>query len=277
MTAHEQSALVWTEGKIIPIRELSITATDRALEHGLGLFESMRAKSGRVPLWGLHKQRLVQSAEELGLLVKTKQLPNMTQLRDLLEVSGLTRTDARLRLTLAGGSGKEPGRLWVAAHPLSPMKLDKLILASKLWPVDERDPLVAYKTLNYWHRRRAYEAAQAEGADEALSQGLKGDIWEGSRTSLFLVKNEQLIAPPRDGARLRSISDEVIASFAREFETLELIHRPVTESLLAGADEVILTNAIRGVMTVLRWRDSTYASPGPFAQKLRFLWQVKYF
>ena len=277
MIENERPALVWTEGKILSINELSIPATDRALEHGLGLFETMRAKTGSVPLWGLHKQRLLRSAKDLGLKVKSSRLPNVVHLRNLLEESGFARKDARLRLTLSGGSGKDPGRLWVAAYPLPPIKLDNLILADKLWPVDERDPLVAYKTLNYWLRRRAHDEALAQGADEALSQGFKKQIWEGSRTSLFLVKNEQVIAPPRDGARLRSISEEVLAELARTSVSLELVYRPVTEALLAGADEVILTNALRGVMTVSRWRNSSYPSPGPMATKLRLLWQVKYF
>jgi branched-chain amino acid aminotransferase/4-amino-4-deoxychorismate lyase len=165
----------------------------------------------------------------------------------------------------------------VAVYPLGPSKVDNLILAKEFWPVDERDPLVAYKTMNYWARRRAFEQAQAQGADEALSVGFKGQIWEAARSSLFLVRNQQIIAPQEHGSRLRSVSEAALVDLLCTQHTLKLVYQEISPDQLAIADEVILTNAVRGLMSVGQWHNCQYPSPGPVASELRKLWQANYF
>lgn len=277
MMNHASPTMAWTDGKILPLNELRVPATDCSLEHGLGLFESMRAKQCQVPLWGLHRGRLTKSAAELNMRLDIKHLPTEDDFRNLIVTSGLEHADARLRLTLTGGSGQSPGRVWVAVYPLGPSKVDNLILAKEFWPVDERDPLVAYKTMNYWARRRAFEQAQAQGADEALSVGFKGQIWEAARSSLFLVRNQQIIAPQEHGSRLRSVSEAALVDLLCTQHTLKLVYQEISPDQLAIADEVILTNAVRGLMSVGQWHNCQYPSPGPVASELRKLWQANYF
>jgi len=264
--------LAWFESQIIPLNSIMIPATDQTFEHGLGLFESMRADHGRVPLWPLHRQRLIESADWLKLQIPQSKLPDIKDLQTLVEQSGLPDQTARLRLTLTGGTSSEPCRVWVAAYPLSSVKTDGLILADDFWPVDARDPLIRFKSLNYWLRRRAFEEAQAAGADEKLSQDVSGHLWEGSRTSLFIVKNQSLIGPPECGPRLYSIASKALSDLGAEISI-----EKITTQILVDADEVLLMNALRGILTVGQWKDHSFASPGPVASSLRDLWQATYF
>jgi branched-chain amino acid aminotransferase/4-amino-4-deoxychorismate lyase len=204
--------------------------------------------------------------------MSVSKLPDILDLQELVKQSGLADVSARLRLTLTGGSSTEPCRLWVTANPLGIVKTDGLTLADDFWPVDARDPLIRFKSLNYWLRRRAFEEAQAAGADEKLSQDASGPLWEGSRTSLLIVKNQSLIGPPEGGPRLYSIANKALSDFGAEIS-----FQKITTQILVDADEVLLMNALRGILTVGQWRDHSIASPGPVASSLRALWQATYF
>ena len=274
MSNNQQSSetLAWFESQILPLNSIMVPATDQTFEHGLGLFESLRAERGTVPLWPLHRQRLLESADQLRLPISVSKLPEIQDLQELVKQSCLADVSARLRLTLTGGSSTEACRLWVTAYPLGIVKTDGLTLADDFWPVDERDPLIRYKSLNYWLRRRAFEEAQAAGADEKLSQDACGQLWEGSRTSLFIVKNQSLIGPTESGPRLYSIASKALSDLGAEIS-----FQKITTQMLVEADEVLLMNSLRGILTVGQWRGRHFASPGPVASSLRTIWRKMYF
>ena len=277
MSITQAPVLAWFESRIVPVQTIAVKASDQTFEHGLGLFESMRGEAGKIPLWPHHKQRLMESANELKLPISLANLPELKDLQRLIEHSGLSQSSARLRLTLTGGTPAEPCKIWVSCHPLGFVKTDGLILADPFWPVDARDPLVCHKTLNYWLRRNAFEAAIAMGADESLSQDSQGNLWEGSRTALFLVKAGGLIAPPQAGPRLQSIAAELLIDLIAHRDDLSITFQPITEQDLAEADEVVLANALRGILTVSQWRHHHFTSPGPVADTIRKAWQASTF
>jgi 4-amino-4-deoxychorismate lyase len=109
-----------------------------------------------------------------------------------------------------------------------------------------------------------------------LSQDTKGNIWEASRSALFLVRNGQLIAPEANGPKLASIAAEVVAEIASEVH-IPIEYMRISSDELALADEVILANAVRGMMTVGQFRDRKYQAPGPISTSLRNHWQDRYF
>lgn len=267
----------WIGGKLFPLNEIQIPATDRSLEHGIGLFESMRATCGLVPLWKRHRERLLESASQLNIPITLSSLPAETDFKSLLEVSHLMKSQARLRLTLSGGSPEHPPLLWVAAHPIHDVKIDNLRLSAEFWPVDPRDPLVRHKTLNYWLRRRAHETAVANDSDESLSIDFNGNLWEASRSALFLVIDGVLIAPPADGPYLKSVSAKALEELMAISDFMHFERRNITETMLAQAEECILVNAVRGIQTVAAWKNFNYCSPGPVAVRLRKMWAEHYF
>lgn len=269
--------LAFYQHRIIPFDDVLIPASDGSLEHGMGLFESIRGESGKIPLWDYHIKRLRRSAEDLNILFDSEQLPTVHILHELLDQSALKHSPARLRLVLAAGSGTGSSRLWLTAHPLSSVKQDDLILSPHFWPVDPRDELVKHKTLNYWSRRRAFESATTIAADEILSQDFDGHIWEGSRSSLFLVKNDVIIAPEADGPYLRSVAAQAIVHRLKTEKQFEIRRKRITTNDLESAHEVLLANAVRGVQSVSRWNSVEYISPGHVAASLRSSWQAHYF
>lgn len=277
MAGPPHQIFAWYEGQILPFESLMIPATDLALEHGLGLFESMRAESGQIPLWGHHVDRLCSSAAALMIPFQKSQLPSTEDIKQLLVLAGLENCSSRLRLVLTAGSPSSGSRLWLTAHSLETVKKDGLILSGNFWPVDPRDDLVHFKTLNYWLRRRAFAAATASGADETLSQDPSGHLWEGARTSLFLVHKGQLVTPEKNGPYLKSVAATALNKLLQKSGPVEQIQKRITVEDLRNADEILLLNAVRGILSVGSWQSQSYESPGPVVQLLRQQWQASYF
>jgi branched-subunit amino acid aminotransferase/4-amino-4-deoxychorismate lyase len=59
--------VIWLNGAFVEGDAARVSALDAGLQHGVGLFETMQARHGRVFRLADHLDRLAESAAELGL------------------------------------------------------------------------------------------------------------------------------------------------------------------------------------------------------------------
>ncbi|WP_337173807.1 aminotransferase class IV [Paludisphaera sp.] len=253
--------MIWTGGEIVPDDALTIGVHDRAFEHGLGLFETLRLWDGRPTLLPRHLDRLTRSARALGLPIDGVALPTADDVAALLAADG-REGDAMLRITLTGGASASGGAtLWMRSAPLPPMRYEGGARLGTTGPA-RLDPLVAHKTLNYWPYRLLGEKARAEGCDEAILIDPKGCVMEGTRTNVFFVVRGALVTPPADGRILPGVMRSLVIERARglgiavEESPLGLLDRRLQPG------EIFLTNAVRGVVPVGRWGGAEFPAPG---------------
>ena len=57
----------WLNGTFVPMTEATVSAFDAGFQHGVGLFETMAARHGRIFRGLEHMERMRTSAKELGL------------------------------------------------------------------------------------------------------------------------------------------------------------------------------------------------------------------
>jgi branched-subunit amino acid aminotransferase/4-amino-4-deoxychorismate lyase len=261
--------MIWVGGRIVAEDALAIPVDDRAFEHGLGLFETLRTWAGSATLLPRHLERMTRSAAALGLPLDPGTLP------DGEAVGRLSRADRRtgdvlVRITLSGGRSDHDGaRVWMrhASLPPPPRETGAVVVPAA-WTLAHDDPLARHKTLNYWSRRLAYERGRIAGADEVLFATADGRIWEGSRMNLFLVQDDELVTPELSGPVLPGVMRALVLEVAAELG-LATCERSVGGEDLVRADEVFLTNAARGIVPVGRIPDRTFAAPGPWTTRLR--------
>ena len=271
--------MIWFRGELMPDDALAIPVLDRAFEHGLGLFETLRTWDRRPTLLGRHLERLQRSARMLGLGLDESSLPEPLDVVRLLDADG-HRGDAVLRLTLSGGIDSHvPGTLWMRSRPLAPATAGGLAVRSS-WRVLRDDPLARHKSLNYWHRRLIFEAARADGFDEDLARDEHGVLLEGTRSNLFIVASgrvrtpstrnaDQQAAPLLPGVMRAVVLERAEAIGIEAIESLDL-----TSDDLGTAVEVFLSNGGRGIMPVARLETGgpgtlrTYPAPGPVTRRL---------
>jgi branched-chain amino acid aminotransferase len=260
--------MIWSAGRLILDQDLKISVLDRTFEHGLGLFETFRTWNGHPTLLGRHLERLQRSARELGLPLDPAQLPDASGVADLLRAEGVAG-DVMLRITLSGGrSAREGSLVWMRSAPLPPPTRAGGAVIDGSWEVHFDDPLARHKCLNYWGRRLASETARERGVDEALSRSRGKQIWEGSRTNLFIVFGSTITTPTTKGPIVPGIMRGLVLERARDLG-IETGEGEFALEIFRMAHEAFLTNSVRGIIPIRQaWSRRFPEAPGPITKRL---------
>jgi branched-chain amino acid aminotransferase len=158
----------WIDGELLADPEAPVVpVTDHGFTVGDGVFEAVKVVDGQPFALGLHLDRLVRSAEGLGLAT-----PDLDAVRaGVRAVLGAEHLPlGRLRVTLTAGSaplgsGRSGGvpRLAVVAVPMAPTP-DVTTVATVPWPRNERGATAGLKTTSYAENVVALAEAQRRGA-----------------------------------------------------------------------------------------------------------------
>lgn len=251
---------MWLDGGIVPPDRAALAADDPGVRWGLGLFETMRADRGRVPLLDRHLRRLRASAAALGLAP----LPDEAAIRDALAttLSAHGPGPARVRLTVT----PRP-TLLIEATPLArdvqsdgPRGSFALSLRGA-WVPGNR--IAEHKTLSYAAWRLAQARAEAAGAAHALLLDRDGRLGEAAVANVFCDLGGEVVTAPADGL-LPGVARAIClpAVGARE--------RAAEEREWRAAREIVAVNALRGAVAITSVDGAPVGggAPGPLAGAL---------
>jgi para-aminobenzoate synthetase component 1 len=260
---------VWFDGRLCPAVDARLPVSDEGIRYGNGFFETIRADRGRIPLLTQHLARFNQTWQTLF----EREPPDITWatvIEQVLARNGLTAQTAALRLTATGGDPTrgQGGSLWVTAQPyrhrLAALNVPGLDLL--VYPEARQTPWADFKTLNYLFYLRAGAWARQNGAHEALILNPDGSLSETNTANLLVI---------RDQTVLRPFSPHVLPGVMERCACLELEARgfrierkPMYPVDLYSADQVLLTNALMGVVPVLRLDDTPVAEPTGLSRTL---------
>ena len=269
-------ASVYLDGALVDEAVARIAPDDRGLLLGDGLFETLRARDGRLFRARAHLERLAAGAERLEIPLHEGLAALEGALNATLKANRLEAADAVVRLTLTRGTGPRgvlppdnpTPTLLIAAHPLMPPPATPAILhtVSEVRR-NECSPLATLKSLNYLDGILARRAAHRAGADEALLLNTKGRIAEASAANLFLVENGELITPPPSEGVLPGITRAVVLELAGELG-LPVREEPLEPNRIEVASEGFLTNAVIGLRPVGAIDGNRLNAPGPVTTSL---------
>ena len=162
--------------------ESALRGSPDLTDPALRLIETMLWNGVAFPRWPLHMARMARSAAVFGWPFDTAQAA-------LVSRGPLGAAPARLRLTLDAG-----GTLRAEAAPLPPAKADwRVGLAPGR--LSSCDPWLRHKTT----RRAIYDAARAalpEGLDEVLFLNERGEVCDGTITTVFFDRGQGMRTPP---------------------------------------------------------------------------------
>ncbi len=232
---------IWCNGSWREDGRLEIAAADRGLLHGLGLFETMLALDGRLPLWDRHLARLRRSCQRLGW----PEPEDLTEIiRELLEKDDLAHGPARVRLTLTAGSvAGADGLTFVQAARLPETPAFVAAIISP-WPRNERSPLAGLKCASYAENLLALDVARQAGCSEAIFFNTAGHLCEAAMANVFVVLDGRLVTPPLASGCLPGVARSLVLELSGADEA------DVTVEDLARAEAMFLTSATRGPVPV---------------------------
>ena len=256
------------DGRLVDEGGLPHPLRNRGFQYADGFFETIRVAHGIPQHLHLHVGRIMASSKAYGFTVPTSW--NATWFRTrLLELCQANRIDqgGRIRLTFfrAGGGRYTPesdGVTWVAeaeALATNAFELNEKGHRVDIFPEMKKplDHVANFKNLScglyvqsgLWARERSFE--------ESLITNTRNHVIESTRSNLFLVSNGVLYTPGLDSGTTGGIMRAAVANLASG-NGYKVYECDLTPQELLRADELFLTNAIRGIQWVSSYRTKRY-------------------
>lgn len=253
--------------------KISIDFQNRSFRYGDGLFETIRAFNGKIPFLSFHLARLYKGLEVLKINIKLEAEQIEAILLELLVKNKLKNARIRLMVFRKGEGLYLPnaseGGLFIEVKLIEDRKF-VLNEKGKSLEVFKDIPKVAssisfLKTNNGLPYIMAAQFANANGFDTCVLLNEREQLADTIYSNIFMIKEGYFFTPPLSdggvGGTMRGIVQQIIAQ-----EGWELFENSLSEKDLLAADEVFLTNAIRGVQWVGKFRTKTYTCD--FTQKV---------
>src|SRR5436305_4401599 len=231
MNSSFSASLASIDGAIMPAAEATIPATDAGLLRGDGVFEVIRVYDGRPFALEEHFARLDRSAANLRLPLDLEAV--RADAHRLLAQAGAGPAHEALRIVVTRG-----GRRVLLTEPLHELP-ERVRLATITYSPTR--VLDGVKSLSYAANMLASRLARERGYDEALLVTPHGRVLEAPTSSIFWIKNAEVLTPP--------LGEHILASITRRL-VLELTggrEYPCTVDELLAADEAFLSSTIREV------------------------------
>jgi 4-amino-4-deoxychorismate lyase len=244
-----------------------ISAMDRGLHYGDGIFETIACVNNQLQFWPQHIARMADGAKKLKIDFPGDKL----WLRDVQTLFNHQPAGESwvIKLILTRGAGERGYR--------SPAKsLPSRIAIRSSWPdnidqVAERGArirvcdtrlavspqLAGIKHLNRLENVLARNEWRDE-YDEGLMMDFRGHVIEGTMSNLFAVKNNVLYTPALDQCGVNGVIRQQIISIADELK-LAIQETGMTLAELMQMDEMMLTNSVIGLWPVSNFADGQYA------------------
>jgi branched-chain amino acid aminotransferase len=100
--------------------------------------------------------------------------------------------------------------------------------------------------------------AAENGLDNCLLLNEHKNVVEALNGNLFLLSGSTLATPPLADGCLNGIMRKQVLALARKFEGLEVEERSISPFELQQADEMFITNVIKGLKPITKFRKKTY-------------------
>jgi para-aminobenzoate synthetase/4-amino-4-deoxychorismate lyase len=106
------------------------------------------------------------------------------------------------------------------------------------------DQLLGHKVTRRKLYDQAWLAAEKLGAFDALFVNEQGFVTEGGRSNVFIKKDGQWLTPPLSSGCLPGVMRSILLKDPK----YKVIEQNITRSDVINAQEVIFTNALRGIV-----------------------------
>lgn len=254
-----------------------IEISDRGLQYGDGLFETIEVLKGTPIFLNQHLTRLSKGCQVLQL-----PKPDFEILRKEAILLCQNSSQAVLKLIITRGTG---GRGYAQPETVQPSRL----LSLHPFP---RYPEIFFKqgvTLKFCHHRLGLNPtlagikhlnrleqvlARAEWRDSDIQEGLmldiNGNVIEGTMSNFFLVKQKTMYTSMLTFSGVSGILRNILISLAKKNQ-IKVLEKNISKEEIYAADELFVCNSIIGIWPVKLVEMQAFKI-GSVTKKLQRLW-----
>ncbi|WP_192882646.1 bifunctional chorismate-binding protein/class IV aminotransferase [Neisseria lactamica] len=206
------------------------------LRPDFGIFETMRVENRQCALLDRHLCRLNTSAQALNL-----PLPDGCENQIKQYITDLPDGAFRVKALLASDG------ISLSSAVLNHLDdKQRVIISPTILPA--QNYLRRFKTTHRALFDQAWQTAETQGAFDSLFFNSDGILLEGGRSNVFVKHRGQWLTPSLDLDILNGIMRQAVLDKPQKYlHTNQVIETHITQKTLQEAEEIRLSNALRGV------------------------------
>ncbi len=259
--------IVFFNGKYVEEQEAKVSVFDQGFLYGDGVYETMRTYRGVLWKPDVHMKRLEKSLAAAGMKLPYALARLIDQAKALVRKNGYREARVRVMVTRGVSASKgakfQPnmkGRVTVciACYPI-PLFTGKVALpevVADFFPVERSFPTI--KTTSMFPLVMARMHALQQSLFDVMLVDREGYVSEGSVSNVFVVRRGVLYTPK--AGVLQGVTRDAVLKMARALVRKKILKKIVyayfKKSFVRAADEVFLTNAPSGVVSVVKVGDT---------------------
>lgn len=206
------------------------------LRPDFGIFETLRAENGRCALLDRHLCRLKAAAQALNL-----PLPDGCENQIKQYIADLPDGAFRIKALLSSDG------ISLSRAVLNRLTDKQRVIVSPV-VLPARNYLRRFKTTHRTLFDQAWQTAETQGAFDSLFFNSDGILLEGGRSNVFVKYQGQWLTPSLDLDILNGVMRQAVLDEPQKYlHTNQVIETHITQKTLQEAEEIRLSNALRGV------------------------------
>ena len=251
--------------------------SNRAIQYGDGLFETILCDKRELLYWQQHYQRLQSSSAKVKINCPDEHLL-LADIKTLLDNIEQSSNNTYVIKIIISRGASERGYLFdkdsretrivvlsaldtdYSAFTTGQLLKGELYLCEQQVSINKN--LAGLKHLNRLENVLARNE-WANSATNTIIDGLMLDanahVIEGTMSNLFAIKHRRLITPDLEYSGIKGVMREVIIDIARHNE-IDVSICDITLEELLSMDECFISNSLIGIKAVDRIADTTYQS-----------------
>lgn len=267
-------------GELLATDSANLTTGNRGYKYGDALFETLKVVNGIIFFWEDHYFRLMASMRILRMNIPMNYTMEFLEAEILktVEANGLQNSTARVRFNVDRGEGGKylPSDKADVRFNICVETLDDpfyTINRDSTCKVDlYKDYFMAPGLLSgLKSNNKALQVigsiyAKENDLDNCLVLNTNKNVIEALNGNLFLIKGDRIKTPPLEDGCLKGIMRTQILSLLRADVNLIVEEVSISPFELQKADELFITNVIKGIVPITQYRKKIYRSD--FAEKV---------
>src|SRR6218665_827498 len=249
--------------------DLQLSTSNRSFLYGDGVFETMKIVNNRILFFEEHYFRLMASMRIIRMQIPMSFTLEFLeeQILKLASINGVENS-ARIRFTVFRNEGglylpiDNSVSYVIHATEIEQPKYD---FAKAAFEVDlykdfvvPKQLLSTLKTANKITHVTASIFAQENDLDSPLLINEDKNVIEAANGNVFMLMGNKLITPPISEGCLNGIMRKQIITLAKQIDSIEVVEEPISPFDLQKADELFITNVIKGIQPITKYRKKEY-------------------
>ena len=261
-------------GNLVDKTDTILTSENRGYKYGDALFETLKVVNGTIFFWEDHYFRLMASMRILRMDIPMNFTMEFLEAEIIktIEANHLINSSARVRLNVDRGEGgkylpNENAKVFFNIIAESHDNPFYTIHADTPYIVDlYKDYFMAPGILSgLKSNNKAIQVigsiyAQENDYDNCLVLNTNKSVIEALNGNLFLVKGDKIKTPPLEDGCLKGVMRKQILELLSKDVNLFVEEASISPFELQKADELFITNVIKGIMPITKYRKKTYGN-----------------